>query len=234
MSAPGSRRLHGASRPARRRVTLAAAALFALSLLSAGAEDRSREVERILNAAPRGGRERAAWLMREAAATRDARLAFELAEEASRRAPADAAVPARLWKVRFWMAAGRTEPARLELQALGEVPEGVPGAQEATYWRALLGLESGPAEAVAEVPPWGLMARLAGMREAVGERGRGREGLALEGAVRRMGLLGPWLWRLAGASDGAWQRALREALGGSRRALRAAPERIALEPGTRP
>jgi hypothetical protein len=223
----------GRDRRGTRRLPILVALLY-LPLITAGAETRSREVERILDAAPRGARERAAWLTREAMATRDARVAFELAEEANRHAPADAAVPARLWKVRYWMAAARTDQAMLELQALGEVPEGAPGAQEASCWRALLGLESRPAESGAEVPPWGLMARLARMRDAADGRGRGREALALEGAVRRMGLLGPWLWRLMRARDGSWQRSVREALAGSAHALEAAPERIALEQGTRP
>lgn len=209
-------------------------ALVCLPLASAVAETRSPEVERILSAAPRGGRERAAWLMREAVATRDGRLAFELAEEASQHAPEDAAASARLWKVRYWMAAARTEQAVLELQALGEVPEGAPEAAEVACWRALLGLESRPAAAVAEVPPWGLMARLAGMREATPDRERERDGLALEGVVRRVGMLGPWLWRLLRQGDSAWQRSGREALAGSARALQAAPERIALDPGARP
>lgn len=215
------------------RLAILVALLF-VPLVTAGAETRSREVERILSGAPRGARERAVWLMREAAATRDARLAFELAEEASRHAPADAAVPARLWKVRYWMAAARTNQAILELQALGEVPEGSPGADEAACWRALLGLESRPAEAVAEVPPWGLMARLAGMRPGEDDRSRGRDALALEGVARRVGLLGPWLWRLMRARDGSGQRSVRETLAGSARSLAAAPERVALDQGTRP
>ena len=208
-------------------------ALLGVPMLAVGAETRSESVERIVRQAPRGSEERTAWLMREAAATRDAGLAFELVEEVVRRAPREAAAPARLWKVRYWMAAGRTDQAVLDLQVLGRVPEDAPWAPETSYWRALLGMEGEPGAAVrGEIPPWGLMAQLAALRGVGEDRARAREVLALEGAVRRLGLLGPWLWKLLREGEPGLRRSVRETVSGSARSLEAAPERIALARGS--
>jgi hypothetical protein len=211
------------------RAALALAAVALLSLAPARSETRAAAFARIVRTAPRGATERAEWLRGEAQRTPDGRLAFELMEEVTRRAPAEAAAPARLWIARFWMAAGKPEQAALELRLLGRIDPQAPWADEAAYWRTLLGLEESPAVSDAEsVPPWGIMARIAALRFGDAEGGRARTGLALEGAVRRAGLLGVWLWALSRSGEPARQRSVRETLAGSARSLAAAPERVAL------
>jgi hypothetical protein len=213
----------------RRLIVAALAGLPMLCLAPARGATRAEAFARIVREAPRGGTERAAWLRREAEGTTDARLAFELMEEVTRRAPAEAAGPARLWLVRYWMAAGRTDRALLELELLGKPAPETAWTAETEYWRALLGLEERPAAVeTGSVVPWGVMAGIAALRAGAPDRETARQAFALEGAARRAGLLGPWLWNLARSDEPVWQRSVRETLAGGGRALAAAPERVGL------
>jgi len=226
-----------ARRPHRRgTLTVAAYAALLIAMAPAHAETRAEELEGILRAAPRGDAQaRAAWLLRQAQEVRDAKLAFEVMEEVTRRSSREIGAPARLWKVRYWMAIGRGDQATLELQALGEVDENAPWSSEASYWRALLSLEVQSRESGrSSIPPWSVMAQLAAVREGPGEHERARQALGLEGAARRLGLLGPWLWQLLRSDEVALRRSVREAITGSAGALAVAPERVALRQRSRP
>ncbi len=190
--------------------------------------ERRAEVAAVLAQLPGGPREaQAAWLFQRAREASDARVAFDLQNEVIRRFPGATAVQARLWKTRFFMAAGDTSAARRELDAVRDLKAAGP---EAGYWGVVLGRaqDAGAGAATGTLPPWDLMRGIAALgRGPSGSRGV-RAALELEGAARRWGLLGPWLWRLARSSNAALRTAASEILAAPRGALAAAPETAAL------
>ncbi len=168
----------------------------------------SQQATRILARVPSGTtEERARWIYQTARTTRDAHVARLLMEEIAGDASGPWALEAWLWKVRYAMAAGDTSAAARELRDMAaRIPQAMQ-RPEALYWGVLAGQIVPPSELPQDpgVPPWNLLARVAAMDpEELGER-EVREALKLEGAVRRWGLLCPWLWRLA-RSQHPWTR----------------------------
>jgi len=183
---------------------------WAIGGAAAAAGTLEEETARILRAVPQGsGESEAAWIYGQARTVVDARLALRLMDEIS---PGDgeSAARARLWKVRFWMAAGEKTRAGRELDALEEPRPSAPWRAEASFWRALVSGNGDWEEGLQErasVPPWAFMAAIARVHEQVESDEEVRGALALEGRARRLGLLGPWLWRLLRARDARLHRA---------------------------
>ncbi len=207
----------------------------ALIILAAVVQARAapETVGEILAALPPGSRaEQGAWLYAEARRHTDAQLAYRLMKEVVRRGEGTVVDEARLWQVRFWIAAGQPERASVELDLLETLPPGAPGSAQASYWRLVTGREAPvPEVGPLRLPPWPLLAQLAALRGPLGSRSAARFALALEGSVRRWGLLGPWLWRLQRSDAEALRRAAAEIARNTRGALAGAPERAALSGG---
>ncbi len=190
------------------------AALLVWALTAQAGAGIEEDVEAVLSAMPSGTEaERAAWLHRTARETVDAQLALRLMDEVIRRFETHEVRHARLWKVRYLMAAGDTAAAAHELRAVRGSPEAPTRTQEA-YWAARLGRAGLQDEGTprAELPPWDLMGRIAGLGGEEGGRRRERAALELEGAARRWGLLGPWLRELAASEDPTLVEAARRIL----------------------
>jgi len=225
--------------PAARGWTKALAALAAVMLAAtvtafpvrAQSDEGPRAAaERVLGRIPAGSRAtQAAWILASAREQADARVAFQLVEEALRRGEGPIVVEARLWKVRYWMAAGRTDDATRELRLIPALPAGASGDAERRFWAALAGERSEPPEgAPSGAPPWELLAQLASLRPGELAREQMRFALSLEGAARRWGLLGAWLWRLQESGQSTLARVAREIARSAPGLLAGSPERAAL------
>ena len=187
--------------------------------------DRAQEAARILDAAPHGSdRERSFWLYETAKQLEDGALALRIMDEVTRLAAPDAAAQARLWKVRYHMAAADTAAATAQLRLLGSVPRAATWGPEAGFWGTLLDVPAVADSSGTDLaaPPWILMRAIASIGPGELSSNAARRALALEGAARSWGQLGPWLWRLVRsghpwlteASEGIL-RAPRSSLGGS-------------------
>ncbi len=201
----------------------------ASGLTNAAAETRQREVARLVRSAPSGsGDARADWLYDQARRMPDALLAFSVMEEVARRSSAPAADRARLWMVRFWMAGGKTERAAEVLQSVSAQHPELAG--EIGFWKQILGGSGALADRRSTgLPPWEALAQIAALGESGREGGEAQVALSLEGTARRLGLLGPWLWRLQRSGDAGLRRAARAAVGWARAQLAVSPEGPALE-----
>lgn len=161
--------------------------------------DPAEEAARILAAAPDGSeRERDFWLFETARQLEDGALALRIMNEVAESTTPDAAAQARLWKVRYHMAAADTAGAAAELRVLGHVPRGATWGAEAGFWSTLLELRTDADSSGTDfaAPPWTLMRAIAAIGPGPLSSNAARRALALEGAARRWGLLGPWMWRL--------------------------------------
>ncbi|MBD3235632.1 MAG: hypothetical protein GF330_02885 [Candidatus Eisenbacteria bacterium] len=191
-----------------------------------GTSNAATEAARILSSLPAGDdAAQAAWIVRRARQVSDGALAYELMQEAAeRRGPA--AREARLWAVRYWASAGQLGRAREALAALGEGPPDSALADEARYWRARLLGEDARRGATEDrqAPPWCLMRALLELQQTPVEGWSLTRALSLEGASRRWGLLGPWLWILQRSSERQLLRAAEQIAAGARSQLVAAPE----------
>jgi len=240
----GFRRACAARLPA---AALALPALWALILLCefspvsaaaparrTGADDAKAGAEAVLARMPPGSRaSQAQWIFSQARSHPDARVALRLVDEVVRRGEGPITIEARLWRVRYWMAAGRNDEAARELRAIPALPSGAPGDAEKRFWSALVG-EGGepPASAPSRNPPWELLAQLASIRPEQAGRDGVRFALSLEGAVRRAGLLGAWLWRLHESGQATLARMAREMAAAPAAGLAGSPERAAILAGS--
>ncbi len=232
MVAPGRAGSRG-GRPAARAWAQqhVAAPALGLALLTAGLllacparAARRAEVTSVLRRMPDTSREaQATWLFDAARETDDAHVAFDLLSELTRRFRGPAAARARLWKVRFFMAAGDTASALRELQEVDDAPD---VAAERAYWATLLGQESagGRVERAGTMPPWELMRGIAALEVAEYGSRLERAALELEGAARRWGLLGPWLWRLVRSGNPVLREAAQAVADAPHASLAASPE----------
>lgn len=190
-------------------VSLALAALAPAA--TAGVEEAAAQ---ILASMPEGSeQDRAWWLYETAAMTPDAHLARRLMDEVSRKFAGAPAARAGLWKVRFFMAAGDTGAAAREIGALEVIPKEAVWGAEARFWALLLDGRALPDSIARDraVPPWGLMSQIASIGASGPAGVDAQRALALEGAARRWGILGPWLWRLATAQH-PWLKEAAEAV----------------------
>lgn len=209
-------------------VVLLGALLAALPLRSVAEEPR-QTARRLLEEAPdRPAAARAAWILERARLLPDARVAYALLEEMPARAPEELEIQARLWRVRYWVAADSLERAAAELHGLDDGERGAAWSEEARCWREILGLqEDGDARERAAAQgrsDWDARRRLAALAGGRGPAPGLREALALEGEARRAGLLGPWIWQLQQSEDPALRRAGRDAARAALPALAHAPE----------
>lgn len=212
-------------RPGARAVSWAACAVLAgwVGLASAAAQTPQETAGAILADLPRGTPdERGWWVYERALRERDAHVALELMRAVGERFGGVPGDRARLWIVRFFAAAGDRAAARSALPAdLGsEAPADL--AAEWRYWRMALrepgeegrvqeiaaaaggpaadasGPEGGrPAVASGHDPvAWSVQTSIASIEHPIGGNDEARAALAIEGAVRRRGLLEPYIYRL--------------------------------------
>ena len=237
------RRMERATRPrGRGGRTLAVLFAFAAHFLMLGPAlwqvgwAADPEVKAILDRLPSGPkRQQAEWLMEEARSQTDANLALRVTEEALRRSDeGPAATEARLWRARYWIAAGNPARAMRELDLLDSNGKGSAERAEVAYWRALAGQPSGASDwGDLQDPPWNLLAALASVQDADMSRETARSLLGLESSVRRWGLVGPWLWRLS-RGNAVETHIVEDLRDEAQEALARAPERAALLDATRP
>jgi len=219
---------HPAGRSRTARLLWALSAALLLLVPAAARAERRAEVRAILARLPDGSREtQAAWLFRRAQEEPDASVAFDVQSELIRRFPGPVADQARLWKIRFFMAGGDTAEARREYEAAKHLSSSGP---EAAYWGVLLGhgRAAGQAATATALPPWDLMRAIATLGRGQGGSRGVRAALELEGAARRWGLMGPWLWRLASNDNAALHEAAQEVFAAPLGSMTAAPETSAL------
>jgi len=232
------KRLHERRHPVLIRCGWAAALLtlawtgstIALNTASGTPESRAGQILAAQPAAPPD--EQAAWIARRARTERDARLARALWQQLPASASAAWKLSATLWQVRYAMARGDRSGATRLLVATPPPAAGDSLHTEWCYWNRLLGqnLRAGgaPDAPVAEGDRWALGAQLVALTPPLEARPEMRTALGLEGAVRRHGWLGPWLWRLTGSSRASLRRTAADVYTIAAGALSRAPEQWAL------
>jgi SPOR domain len=190
--------------------------VFAALVIFQNAAAQSNDVSSILEGLPRGSDDvRGNWLYRQAKLLTNAESAYELMTIITNDYGGEAAVQARLWKIRYHLAGQELVAAKEELSALPPETNGAPDLAERRYWRTLLGEETSLDASAREtgIPPWVVMTHLAAVPTSENISGRDvRRTLALEGVVRRWGLLAPWLWRLVASNDNQLKKKAEEYL----------------------
>lgn len=220
-------------------------AVLWLAVPGAGAESPQAAAVRILAEIPKGTtQERGWWVYERARAERDGKLALELMRAVADRFGKEPGERARLWIVRYFAAANDLPAARAALPPEIRPETSAQTAAQWRYWRVLLedpagkdpaadlqadpGADSGadvaaPSNGPASVP-WEVLADLAGIGASLRDNQEARLALGLEGAARRTGLMGPYLWRLLHAGHPWLTSAAQAMLETADQPLEAAPD----------